>query len=258
MSDREIYTKKLPVLMCKGYVSAFWSTFGGGTTPASILVGKRYLTQDPQTSELWRDDIYRYISTQNGRHEPLDYLQISSMVLGYVQMNSEHMRMSSINATLRRVGRQWWWGEAPNSAKQTALSLLNLIGPIITETLKYGGNPQRGYVASTYLGLLTFIEYFHYHSQIECTWQQEDEQLIIDIQECPFCLNKSDGCGILLGVLEGVLAWLQGNYYQPYNPTPYPLGIDEEQSSAHHIVFVPMRTETMYEYFIGKVRKKTD
>jgi hypothetical protein len=231
-----LYGKSLPVPFAYGYLCAFQAVVG----TASVISSYRSAALDSEPGDFserkaWLDPIDRYLVFGSGKPQPLDYFFLSLIQQGLaINFPSRERRI----AITQEVGRTWWFGDAPISTYQDRESLHKRFAPSLwknLDTWKFGApgidiHSVKSSEQLAQLGVQTFASELMQQSGIACQVHQLDKQMKVVIAECPFCLHQSPLCHVFLGVIDGLVAWLQG-----MNEHPQAMKVNETVSTGHSI-----------------------
>jgi hypothetical protein len=199
----------------------------------------------------WIRPLDRYFVNIPEPPEPLDYLHLSLIQYGLHIAFPAHIRRKIVPMMTHKIGRAWWYGDAPISVHQDRYSLQRILTPIILERLdqqKIGAPNITSLSVSSedklaQLGVQTFVNELHKQSYISIQSHARRTSLEISIIECPFCLGRSQLCQVFLGVFEGLLEWLHGAL--PISVEAPKLRLNEDISTGHRIVLdhIPFRSK---------------
>jgi len=244
INEIEIYGRTLPVYFAMGYINAFMVAMGKSNVMSyyqaishEIDPGKSLAGAKP-----WLDPLYCYFGMGSGKPQPLDYFFLTFLQAGLSKNTPPKERV--VPGVTKRVGKIWWFGDAPISTYQDRQSLQYVFVPNIKVKLdiyKFGA-PDIDHLSVkssaelAHMGVQTFAEELSKLSGIECQVQIRNSnfQLEVVINECPFCLNKSTLCHVFVGVIEGLLEWMHGTH-QP-NAISTRMMINEQITTSHSII----------------------
>jgi len=187
------------------------------------------------------EPLYCYFGEGLGIPEPLDYFFLRLIQAGLLQSMSSKEEL--IKKITKKVGKVWWYGDAPISTYQDRQSLSYLLRHIIVEKLdefKFGAtNIDNSSVKSSgqliNLGVQTFIEEFSRQSNISCHLDIIDNsQIVFTVNSCPFCTQQSASCQVFIGLIEAFLEWAHGTHQ--VNAIPIHMAISDSQSTGHRVV----------------------
>lgn len=235
--------KYLPMVFSYGYLSAFQVVMGRSNVESYYQSASDLLdpTSDRNMYKSWLEPLYSYFGRGLDAPQPLDYFFLRLIQAGLIRaMPSKDQLLQKIT---RKIGKVWWYGDAPISTYQDKQSLNYLLSQIIREKLdnfKFGSiHTEHSLVKSSdqliNLGIRFFIEELSARSNINCNLDiKYDSQITFIVSDCPFCTQQSISCHVFLGVIESFLEWAHG-MHQP-NPISTRIIINEVTSTGHYII----------------------
>lgn len=233
----------LPVIFAHGYLYAFQAVMGRSNVDSYYQAAANNWVSsstDLADKSLF-EPLYCYFGEGLGIPEPLDYFFLRLIQAGLLQSMPD--KEGLIKKITRKVGKVWWYGDAPISTYQDRQSLSYLLRHIIVEKLdefKFGAtNIDHSSVKSSRklinLGVQIFIEEFSRQSNVNCHLDTTDNsQLVFTVNSCPFCTQQSASCHVFIGLIEAFLEWAHGTYQ--VNAVPTHMAISDSQSTGHRVI----------------------
>jgi hypothetical protein len=228
--------KFLPVLFARGYINALWL---------------------PSRTEVWRDyyrsAVGRFVPAAKRDHwlhlldpylteaeeaSPLDYTVLRILHANMLDDGvTERHRMQQI-AWIRTAptGEAWWVGCTPLDKHQD-YGLQRLLASHIQARIDQESDGklyrQQAGTASAILAMQSFIESFASEGGIAITAEVESQQIMVIINDCPFCVQHPN-CRVFWGVVVGFLDWL--HKAKTVSETRRRLQLNKAASTAHRVV----------------------
>jgi hypothetical protein len=202
------YGKVLPPLIVKGYFQAFREGLGRSMIMACLEAGIAPLMMDADVRRAWLKPIYAYV--RGLQSYPLDYAQIAPFQGGLeVMMVGEKPANPAryVHGLARRHCGFWWQEDAsPAGVVVDPYSLGMMVRPTM-ETYLEAYHQHHATLPDALAVLLVAMRTFAHSSTIDLGLELAEQHLIITTRDCPFCLNRSDWCFMLFGLVQGAIAW---------------------------------------------------
>jgi hypothetical protein len=203
------YGKMLPPLIVNGYFQAFSAYLGLSGTMACVEAGIAPAIMDADVRWAWLQP--SNASVRGLQTYPLDYAQIAPFQGGLEAM----MVSYKVANPARQVrGITWnqcafWWQEyhVPTAVSPDRLSLGRMVRPTV-EAYVRAYHQRHGTLPDAMAVLLVAMHTFAHISTIDLGVALQEQQFIITTRDCPFCLNRSDCCYMLFGLVQGAIAWI--------------------------------------------------
>lgn len=210
----------------KGYINAVSQILSSGQLSEVLRISAE-LTTPPST------DLYKLLQ----KPIALDYA-FTALIFEGIKVGFSPQGGPKLTKFMKRVGREWWFPAPPlYPSFWRNTNLLEFITPLLREKVFLKSD------------ILTFNEYFFFivsvfleefekatHIKGNIT-KISDQKFKIDFLICPFCLNRSDECYVLFGIVEGFIDWLRGfPDTESYKVYANKFGIITEESGGHNVV----------------------
>lgn len=234
----DYYGKVLPGVFADGYIHSFHATLGYPTTQALQQHAAQVQVAEPAERLQWLAPLHHHLTEGTIKQQPLDYALLSLFHAGLMH----GFPLKTVLRLSERIGMHWWLGDPPVSTHRNINSLSNLFALSIGEILdaqKRGGasfhqpslNIPGGLAQQ---GILAFVDSIQQKSSL--IWRIKDEpvQIILSLEECPFCIGYTETCHVWWGVFQSLVDWLHGTHHD--NAVRNLLVINREQSTSHQLV----------------------
>jgi hypothetical protein len=234
MSTAPEHHKYLPAHFARGYITAYIHVFGYGVMQAYYGAAASAIKPEIQECENFLEPLTPHISLERKIKTllPLDYVFVALFYQGMLRNygSPDNRRLKN---DMRQVGVFWCLGEAPIVNGFEQLSIVDHIIPTITVFSKLKrAHTVPGYVKLAALKVLiqTFIEASGITSQLS----KGANELIFEIEDCPFCANHRPPCLFFEGIIEGFIRWF--DTHLPATADHSQLALDTTRSTGHHVV----------------------
>jgi hypothetical protein len=230
------YGKVLPPLIVHGYFQAFRACRGQPLTIAYLDFGIRRVIADPDAGSQWAQ--LSKAAVRELPPYPLDYAQIAVLQAG---LEVDMVAYKEVRDHARQVRRfawnqgEFWWQEyhVPSAVSPDRLALGWMVRPTVEAYLRTYQQRHRTLpdaLAVLFVALRTFARI----STIDLGVEMQEQQLVITTRDCPFCLNRSDWCYMLFGLVQGAIAW--GNSLEGMSTAMEQLVVVELPHNNHQVI----------------------
>jgi hypothetical protein len=151
------------------------------------------------------------------------------------------------SGNVEKMTQSWggaWWAQPHPQMKYFSrmVSLYELALPhvraALTRMQDAPGMPQREFEQRcTLLTLDGLAACLLREGDVFCSVGIEDDCIIFDVINCPFCLNQLEDCRLWHGVIDGVLLWINGVAERKnFETRSTDWRLEAERSTAHRLV----------------------
>jgi hypothetical protein len=203
----------LPAEPAWSFVFAYEAVRGRGATHGALAIaGKQVM---PETWRTWIEPLSTYVIF--GKETTFSALPYSRLALLAYSIAIEWAdRPREVETITRRIGRQWWSGNNVISRTKPLVNVQTRLGGAIQHRFyeqKHLHQHDRSADAAEGYGLAALalhasVTTLSDWSGISCHSMQSPNAARVDIPHCPFCLYNPSHCQIFLGLLDGMVDWL--------------------------------------------------
>ncbi|MEM8533935.1 MAG: hypothetical protein AAGF95_24030 [Chloroflexota bacterium] len=225
----------LPAAPAWSFVFAYEDIRGRGATHGSLVIaGQRAM---PDTWRTWIDPIAQYVML--GTETVFPDLPYSRLALLFYSLAIEYVDdPAEIEVTTYRVGQHWWGGTNVVSRRKPFMNMQTYLSSTIHSRIQEYIDAQASTIPAYRLAVLRLDACMATVSDwtgIRLQVIQSSDGVRVDIDRCPFCLYDPSHCQIFVGLMEGMLNWLDTTIAR--QNVVRRLKVNLSQSSGHSIVF---------------------
>ncbi len=203
----------LPAEAAWSFIFAYEDVRGRGATHGALAIaGQRVM---PDTWRTWIDPLSSYVIY--GKETAFMALPYSHLaLLAYAVTIEWADRPRQIEAITRDIGRHWWSGTNVIRRSKPFVNVQMQLGSIIQRRMyEHRQSHQNAKSAAdanryelTALAIQACVTTLSDWSSISCYSIQSPSAVRVDILRCPFCLYEQVIAGSFLGLIDGILDWL--------------------------------------------------